>query len=131
MYCSKVAGEIWITYKQKGAHQYILFCVNSFIFVIVFLWLTHYIFRLSDQESKHGKVIRVSSSRDAANPTLTATEGFTVNLLTYNAIQVGCEDSKHSCIFLAPRSVYSGVHKKSVIIFDNLDWIWNIWCYDM
>lgn len=50
----------------------------------------------------------------AGNSSVTATDDFIANLLTYNAIEIGISSSKFTTIFVAPRSVYSNIHKKSV-----------------
>lgn len=68
----------------------------------------------SDKPGKHGTVIRVNAFSAAGNSSVMATDDFIANLLTYNAIEIGISSSKFTTIFVAPRSVYSNIHKKSV-----------------
>lgn len=85
---SRVAGEIWVTCKYK------------------------------DKPGKHGTIIRMNTFSAAGNSSVTATDDFIANLLTYNAIEIGISSSKFTTIFVAPRSVYSNIHKKSVTCLD-------------
>lgn len=72
-----------------------------------------------DKAGQHGKVVRLNTSASPNSPVLSATEGFRVNLLTHNAIEVGLTNSDFSTIFVAPREVYSDIHQKSVQYFLN------------
>lgn len=125
---SKVAGEIWVTCKYKGS------CLFSEISVVImchdvffqkyfsytsFKFFNNYfgivlMFNL-DKAGKHGRIVRVNAINSTETSPLTATEGFRANLLTYNAVEIGLSDSTFTTIFVAPRSVYSNIHKKSVI----------------
>lgn len=67
-----------------------------------------------DKSGQHGKVVRLNTSSSPNSPVLSATEGFRVNLLTHNAIEVGLTNSDFTTIFVAPREVYSDMHEKSV-----------------
>lgn len=71
---------------------------------------------ISDKSGQHGKVVRLNTSSSPNSPVLSATEGFRVNLLTHNAIEVGLTNSNFSTIFVAPREVYSDIHEKSVLL---------------
>lgn len=73
----------------------------------------HYLF-ISDENGKHGSIVRMNTVGDSHNSSLSATDGFRATLLTYNAVEVGLTNSEFVTIFVAPRSVYSGIHGKSV-----------------
>lgn len=73
----------------------------------------------TDHISKHGKVVRIKTGNEVLNTSessISVTENFTAKLLTHNAIQIGSVDSQLSYIFVAPRSMYTNVHERSVSI---------------
>lgn len=68
---------------------------------------------ISDEKGVHGK-LRCTQLQPNGLPKLSATNGFSVQNIAKDHLQLSYKDAGFTTIFIAASKVYSGIHKKGV-----------------
>ncbi|KAG8306323.1 Proteasomal ATPase-associated factor 1, partial [Homalodisca vitripennis] len=74
-------------------------------------WISY---KVKDEKSIHGK-LRCTQIATNGLPKITASNGFSVEKISKDSLQVKFKDAPFATTFIAASKVYSGIHKKGII----------------